>query len=154
MKIRNGFVSNSSSSSFIVGVAKISDYNKFQERLKEIGIHIDSYELMIKSISDVRNDNIFECRYFDGNFHVESFSSSAGINVKEMIDTDLLFIVNIANNEGDNEFMDSYDGDMDYNIGLDFFYKNQQELYKMFFDEQSGLDITKCDINYGAARNG
>ena len=32
MKIRNGFVSNSSSSSFIIGIAKVAD----EKRLKQI----------------------------------------------------------------------------------------------------------------------
>ncbi len=44
MKIRNGFVSNSSSSSFIVGFKKgLSDEQKEQLLLKKMGINENSF---------------------------------------------------------------------------------------------------------------
>ena len=153
MKIRNGFVSNSSSSSFIVGVSKIVDYNKFQERLKEIGISTN-YEIMVKTVAEVKQNTVYETVYHNGVLTVESFVSGASLYIEKMDDNDLLFIVNIANNEGDYGFMSSSYGDIDYDIDLSFFPKEQQDLYKMFLLENGGLDVDNYDVRYGAARNG
>ena len=46
MKIRNGFVSNSSSSSFIIGIAKVAN----ERKLKEILEQLYKSDFMIKEI--------------------------------------------------------------------------------------------------------
>ena len=53
MKIRNGFVSNSSSSSFILGLAKIDDYNKFQNYINQNDIKLN-YQITVKTYEEIK----------------------------------------------------------------------------------------------------
>lgn len=153
MKIRNGFVSNSSSSSFIVGIAKINDLNKLKENLLDNNITLDTYQTTIRSLIDIKNDGVFETIYNTNNIEVESFVTSAIITHDKLEDNDFLFIVNISNDEGDSAFYSGGYGNFDYDIDVDYFNEEQQAIYNLFFDEDSGLDLVKKDIKYGAARN-
>lgn len=157
-KIRQGFVSNSSSSSFIVGIAEIVDKNKFDAYVKKNNIILgnqnswpDAYIIDAATISehDCTNDNYIVMR--GDNVVVESFSTSASVRNENYDAT--YFVVNVSNDEGDSAFWNDEHREMEYDINIDYFCENQRKLYKMFFDANSGLS-EEHDVDFGAARNG
>lgn len=152
MKIRNGFVSNSSSSSFIVGVAKIDDYNIFQKYLESNNIKLN-YDFKVLSYNDILEKKYYFSRIFNNKLIVESFQTDVELSTNDINDNDLICIVNIINNEGDGDFIND-DYDLDYDIDLSFFEKSQQKIYNMFFDKSSGLNLKLSQATYGAGRNG
>jgi len=149
MKIRKGFVSNSSSSSFIMGIAKINDINKLRDYIKVEGI--DATKLTILSKVDLKDKPwTVEVR---GNFiSVESFiGSSVELDISKLspLDTMLIF----ESSGGDDS--DFWDGDeYDYDIDLSFFDDSEIRIYDMFSDKNSGLDIKTSKVAYGAGRDG
>ena len=141
MKIRQGFVSNSSSSSFIVGVAKIEDKEKFD-------IIKNDYIKVLK-VGDIKNN--WSINKNDRIISIESFQASVDIYMEHLTEEDYIAIININNNEGDDAFYCNDDYDIDYDIDSDFFDKDQQELFEIF-TEKNGL--SNIDLTYGAGRNG
>ena len=141
MKIRQGFISNSSSSSFIVGVAKIEDKEKFD-------IIKNDYIKVLK-VGDIKNN--WSVNKNDRRISVESFQTSVDIYMEHLTEEDYVAIINISNNEGDDDFYCNDDYDIDYDIDSDFFDKDQQELFEIF-TEKNGL--SNIDLTYGAGRNG
>jgi hypothetical protein len=154
MKIRNGFVSNSSSSSFIVGIAKIEDKEKFDKYIADNNVILDNYNNFIISYKDINESKLYDVRNFKNNISVDSFQTSASIFSDDFKDDDMFFITNIMNNEGDDMFYSNDEYDLDYDIDITSFDKNQQQIYNIFFDEKTGIDITKSVAYYGAGRNG
>jgi hypothetical protein len=153
MKIRNGFVSNSSSSSFIVGIAKINDIIKFDEFINKNKIKLDDYETQVVSLGEIKTGEIYSCKLYKDNINVISFDSDVLISAKDTNDDDLFFITNISNDEGDGAFVDLND-DLDYDIDLSFFDSKQQNIFNMFYNSESGLDLKNKDVTFGAGRNG
>ena len=153
MKIRNGFVSNSSSSSFIVGIARIKDYNQFEKYLKKNKIKLD-YEARVVTMSDIWQGLVGETRVYNGNIIIDSFQTDARIPVEGYIGEELFFIDDKCNNEGDDYFTKGDDWDIDYDIDLSFFDESDQKLFEAFSSKTSGLDLDNADVTFGAGRNG
>ena len=161
MKIRNGFVSNSSSSSFMVGIARINDLDKFKKYLNSVGINPDEikdYEFNIGTLKDFEHD--IKPRYNgDGSdIVIESFRDYARIKIEPGDEWFVSF--NYVANEGDTGIFSNDDGyGCNYDIDYDYFeeydyYKIPVAIVAAMNRPDSGLDITGSDYSYGADRNG
>lgn len=62
MKVRNGFVSNSSSSSFIIGIAKVADEKRLKEILKKVPKE-DKYDYVLGTFDEVANSTLTSRSY-------------------------------------------------------------------------------------------
>ena len=147
---RIGFVSNSSSSSFIIGYGIIKDRQKFNNYIKENKINIDAYGVKVKNKFDLIKD--WEKELTGGN-HTEIYIPD------KLIEEGDLFIVEIQNNEEDACFI-IYDEDgeyieLDYSIAKDIdFYDSEQQAIINLFNDKDIIDENNSECMYGAERNG
>lgn len=148
-KIRNGFVSNSSSSSFIIGVGKVIDETKILEYLeKNKGLKGD---VEIDTVCDLREASNWGPHVTSNNdVLVDSFDySEVTLNLDNIGEEEK--VVSIYHSVGDDS--DFWNGDeYNYDIGLDFFNANIQEL--VTDPEKYGIDPKTFEFTYGAGRNG
>lgn len=152
MKIRNGFVSNSSSSSFMIGIAKIVDMDKFKKWFDNFGDKL-KYDCFVFSAKEEFDDYRIK-KNSKGDYIVESFlGSQVSIKAENLKNGDNIFIVDIVPNEGDCCFrnIEYEDYELNYNIDIDFFEQHYQDVYNGM-NKNNGLDF--IDICYGAGRNG
>lgn len=158
MKTRNGFVSNSSSSSFIVGIGKVVDQNRLHKFMTSNKIKFDKYNFYTVKVSDLDDKkNCYSIRTNGDSIVVESFQNNAMIKKDGLNPDDTLVVANIINNEGDTgvfEYDESNWGGINYDIDLDHFSEEQQTIYTLFFNDNSGIDSKTSDASFGAARNG
>lgn len=161
MKKRTGFVSNSSSSSFIVGIGVVTDFNKFNNWMGKLSAEIAEDITLHDPVKER------ETRWPDLDEDFTSFSTEEPTNYGgtvsirkeeyEKLKTerpDNIVILCIGNNEGDGAFYydeDNDDYDLNYDIDLDWFDKNQIEAFNGF-DESNGISL--AEVSYGAGRNG
>lgn len=150
MKIRKGFVSNSSSSSFIVGIAEICDRTKFDAYIEKHQIDLNGYDqyIVTEDCDESEHWDVVKC---DDLITVNSFEVSVSTEVKKP--DSQFFVVNISNDEGDSNFWNERYGEMEYDIDIDYFSKDQRKVYDAFFDKDSGLNMEN-EVTFGAARNG
>lgn len=174
MKVRAGFVSNSSSSSFMIAIGVIFDPEKFNAWLKKLerrgGGHVIGLQAL--NASELFDTDHSCLSLKENNVELEApINDPVAVkvseeNIKAVIETvpkkilakNLLFdhdsvqlaVYIIGNDEGDSAFSDN-DLGLDYDIGFDWFTEDQQEIYNGF-DESNG--ITYIDKRFGAGRNG
>jgi len=167
MKIRSGFVSNSSSASFIIAIGKIQDRDKFESFLSTIDMRV------IKGFSFVSLEEIQDREIESTHFNrerdkiiVESFNGST-VDIKkedyDRIETEKDVIdkamASLAGSKNDDivvwyrceeDITETEDG-ADYDIDLNHFDQDEQDLYNGLIEENG---IKLVDKTYGAGRNG
>ena len=137
MKTRKGFVSNSSSSSFIVILAEVSAKQEEKVKKEGLGNYLKTGEDLLGEMKegwfklgadwagvflDLEKEEISEEKKY---FHFEEYSGD------------------------DDAFWSEESGGFEYDIDLDFFGSRTQEIYN-FFENETGL----CKRGFGAGRNG
>jgi hypothetical protein len=158
LKTRNGFVSNSSSSSFIIGIGAIKDKAKFEKWKESIDLKWDgTFTTYSIQGDEYRSGNIKENQKdFYISAPINDECPEVSISKKHIEDNDIKEIVSvcIGNDEGDGCFYageDCYSG-LDYDIDETWFDENQQRVLEEFGSKESGIE--DIEITYGAGRNG
>ncbi len=143
MKIRNGFVSNSSSSSFVLGYGKVVDYVALHKYLEENNISIDDYYL---KMWDSEYENKWSSQY------ELSCSNYTSITIPEELRCEGTIIAEFGNNEGDGAFSSEDGWDIDYSCAnnIEWYDTDQQAIIRLF----SQPFIEKGYVKIGAERNG
>jgi len=164
MKRRNGFVSNSSSSSFFIGYGIIKDRQKLSRELMNAGYSLDDYEIKIYEVGEF--DKAIEDNNWDSTWRPEDNDPTdrliihAGNDItlecKENIYDKEFFVVTVNNDEGDGQFA-VYDMhgefiDLVYSsVTEDYFGEQQRALINIFKDDTI---LEKAEYKVGAERNG
>ncbi|MCF7924312.1 MAG: hypothetical protein K9L64_04295 [Candidatus Izimaplasma sp.] len=153
MKIRTGFVSNSSSSSFIIGFFEVKDTNKFNDYLTRS--MISEYDYLLFKGSDL-NNNDFKDRYAyrieinEEEIVIRNFQTDIHIE-RDKIDAEKNYMVlNYEGNEGDDTFWNESYQDYEYDIDLSYF---KGTPYGGLLDLNNEV-IQHIDYLIGAGRNG
>jgi hypothetical protein len=157
MKVRNGFVSNSSSSSFIIGLGKIKDIGKFRSFLRKKGLKENSEYLYTMTTSELLA--VPKC-YWDIKANVKSKLISVAANVNSSPYVSIHFdpaieetfvIVNVGNNEGDKKFWNEHTQELEWDkVNDDWFEGEQAELISLL---KSNI-LENAIYLVGAERNG
>ena len=156
MKIRSGFVSNSSSSSYILGIAKVEDFSKFMSWYKNLDEYIKGYTA-IRQVRDIVKSSNQELSYtaelgdYPEGLRLYNFNTSVSIAKEGLSQDDLVFVVATCNDEGDSAFYDSNIGELNWNINLDDLSGDEQAVISGMTEENGMSHISKT---FGVSRNG
>jgi hypothetical protein len=174
MKIRNGFVSNSSSSSFMIAIGVVADWDKYDKWINSIKkSKIIDYPIELFTVKIGQQDKAIEIHDRRDRWSVEApvndlFEVSVkkseidklphipihekAKNLLETGESGYHFaVLSIGNDEGDSSFTTEDGCDLNYDIELDRFRIEQQKIYNEFSKENGMVLIEKT---FGAARNG
>jgi hypothetical protein len=154
MKIRQGFVSNSSSSSFILNVGVVTDMARFKKALKEIGSSEDDLTF-IHGVGDYYENHHskwgspFDCGDWAGNY---LSLDTVKAKVWDKDPNAVIVVSDEYGDEGDYYFSEDHDYCyMNYDkVELDWFNTVNQFLYEAHKDQ--GVEM--IHTFYGAGRNG
>lgn len=157
MKKRKGLVSNSSGSSFIIGLGIVKNVDALIKEIEATGCKmITEYGISIgiKTVFELLEDQNYDAPLISANkILLESFDDYIEKNISEKDfaeDTTFVF-VNITNGEGDNPFIDEY-GTYDFSVATeDYFDEEQQNLIRLFRKSKNIIDGV---IKFGAGRDG
>ena len=151
MKIRNGFVSNSSSSSFIATYGKIVDVKKFENWMSNCP-YAKNYKVMSGTkILEEQNAHKWDTPVTSG-FMDYMINEKTVLEVMATNPDDLFIYKTGTGPDCDSDFMTSEDDwDLNYDVDLDRFDSDDIELYGSSV-EYNGVEI--IEQTYYAGRNG
>jgi len=150
MKIRNGFVSNSSSSSFIIGIGVIKD----EEKVKSIMQNVADYAYHIETVKKI-NDK-FLSDHDNEKFTVGSFNyDSVSVDHKGLKDDEKILHIYYGTGD-DSDFMICDDNDefIEYDYDIDESFFEGDEAYEAIKELENSDAIKQFEWAYGAGRNG
>ena len=158
MKRRQGFVSNSSSSSFIINIVKVTDEEKFLENAARYGVTEDNYDLtIIRGVVDYceNHQGGWDTPFDGGDYAGSYFSESQALDIWKDDHEAILAVYEECGGD-DSDFV-VYDSNGDYShtdydqVDLDWFDSFSQHLYGNTNEEEGFENIYS---HYGAGRNG
>lgn len=153
MKVRQGFVSNSSSSSFLIALAVIKEgcVSKVREALKDS----DKWHYNIRYIGDILKEKSWDDPDVT-HIKEDKFKVTLEAPINDMVTVSLfcssnsdILVINQGNDEGDSDFWDDRYQELNYDkVDLDYFDSNIVDLlnHKEYF--------SNVQMEYGAGRNG
>jgi len=148
MKIRNGFVSNSSSSSFIIGIGVITDEAKFDTFCEEKGIkdYVDKMTAIeIKSRCDKWWNDIYVTK--DGQLVCKEAFDGSSVSIPYNDD----YLYAVVQHGSD---FDDGDCDEDPNYDIDASYFDGERAEYLFEINEMSAGVSLYDVTCGAGRNG
>lgn len=166
MKIRTGFVSNSSSASFIIAVGKVVDKKKFDKFLKKIDMRVIN-GLSFYSLNEIKESGDYSSVSIKkDSLIVESFTGSTvemkvedyhkAEEGKDTVERAISALTGSDNSDilvwyrSQEDIIETEDG-TDYDIDLEYFSKDEQNLFNGLVEKNGVVLIQK---SFGAGRNG
>jgi len=155
MKIRQGFVSNSSSSSFIIGIGKIKNKKKLNDYLEKNDLkkffNWDIEILNGKELIEESKNSYSHFSILSDKIYVEAMVNSCpSVSIKFNKKNEYL-IFNHGNDEGDSYFYDNFLDELNYNnVDYDYFSEKEQKMIDLFKNKE----IIDGNYLFGADRNG
>lgn len=145
MKIRSGFVSNSSSSSYIIGVGRVADETALVEYCNKN--HIDYKIVTTKEILEFK----FNWSYIKRVINEMTYLVNNAFDGNEvMLEIDPNINEKFVSINHSEEMEESEDGETNYDIDSGYFNKTGQAI----FDIASCSFVKNWEVSYGAGRNG